>query len=172
VQYYCRRCRTVPLVSHNFLRAHKDYPPKPKAWRLEIVTKLSADCLVKIGSSLQELYVSGALRRHMHCGDTSPGFLAHLLSVATVALPKLESLIVDQIYDEGSSAALHSISAFSQLKILELQDFRWPADDGYGELQHLSGLISLEVGSLAWKLPYHSSNSMHHVCSVAEWQRR
>lgn len=67
--------------------------------------------------------------------------------VATVAVPKLESLVMEDAYKNGSSAILYSISSFCQLKSLELRDFRWPGDYGYGELQHLSGLSSLEVGA-------------------------
>ncbi len=72
--------------------------------------------------------------------------LQHALSVASAAMPNLQSLHVDDVFEEGCAELLVRLSLFSGLKRLHLEDFRVPGRDAQADFRHLSGLRSLEVG--------------------------
>ena len=132
------RAKTIPFVCREFRAIHKLHPPS--CWHFGIERPVSESLLnyfLWVAPSVQEIAVNP--------GTNPPcwNWLPELLTAAADKSPHLQDVYAVLPADHDS--IVRSLAALSQIKSLNLSDWRAPTDSDVNTMQLFTGLLSLEV---------------------------
>lgn len=130
----------MTLISKACLQSHKDYPPHRKEWSIHRSIEPSMlQWFLLIAGSLERLTAVKS--------DQNIDLLPALLAEAARTAPNLNILLLSG--GNGikiGMGEMKSLNFLSHIKRLELGDWCLTGDDAvFAEVEHLSGLQSLEV---------------------------